>query len=552
MWKKKLVVTVTSLMLACGMVSNIWAAETEQNAEEIDVVMPEVSEESNEESDKQEVSQPEAELDTGDSANSIEMEKTIHDNIYLGGVNLSGMNKEEALAAVKKRMDEITGYEIILQMEDVIVPVSAKELGVSGDNDNMINQVLQVGQSGNVISRFKIKKDLEKDPLQLSMEYTVDENMVKTAVETYCVPNNREAKDYGLVRENEKFRVVDGQRGFQVKVEDSVSAITDYLKNTWKDGNGEIRLPLEIQEPKGSYEQLSRVSSKLGSGSTDYSSSGSGRAANVQNATQLLNGTVLYPGDTLSVLDSITPFTEENGYKKAASYANGTTVETFGGGICQVSTTLYLAAIQSELEIVERHNHSMMVGYVKPSMDAAIAEGVKDFKFKNNLEAPVYIEGYASGGKLGFAIYGEEYRPEGRTVKYESETLSTTEPDTVLVGDSGMAYGAMEKIQSPHKGCNAKLWKIVTENGETTRTEFNKSAYNMSPTKYKVGTKTENPQGLAAINQAIAANDIHAVQAAKATYPVSAPAPQPTQPPAPQPTQPPAQQPTGGEGTENQ
>lgn len=110
------------------------------------------------------------------------------------------------------------------------------------------------------------------------------------------------------------------------------------------------------------------------------------------------------------------PFTEENGYAPAASYANGTVVESFGGGICQVSTTLYQAVLQAELEVTERHNHSMIVKYVEPSMDAAIAEGAKDFRFVNNTEAPIYIEGYTYGGKIYFNLYGEEYRSADRKV----------------------------------------------------------------------------------------------------------------------------------------
>ena len=85
----------------------------------------------------------------------------------------------------------------------------------------------------------------------------------------------------------------------------------------------------------------------------------------------------------------VVPFTEENGYAPAASYEMGSVVETYGGGICQVSTTLYLAVLRAELEVTERHNHSMIVNYVKPSMDAAIAEGYKDFKFVNSADAAV-------------------------------------------------------------------------------------------------------------------------------------------------------------------
>ena len=96
----------------------------------------------------------------------------------------------------------------------------------------------------------------------------------------------------------------------------------------------------------------------------------------MENGCRLINGTTLYPGEEFSTLDKISPFTEANGYYPAGSYLNGMVVDSLGGGICQVSTTLYNAVLLSELEVTQRSNHSMIISYVKPSMDAAIAEGI--------------------------------------------------------------------------------------------------------------------------------------------------------------------------------
>ena len=144
-------------------------------------------------------------------------------------------------------------------------------------------------------------------------------------------------------------------------------------------------------------------------------------------------------------------------------------------------------------------------------MDAAIAEGSKDLKFTNNLETPIYIEGIAYGGTLSFTIYGQEYRPEGRTVTYESETLETIEPTTELAADTESALGSIQQVQSAHTGYVAKLWKVVTENGEETRTEVNSSNYQMTPNRYKVGVKTENAEASGAMYTAIANNDLNEV-----------------------------------------
>ena len=451
-------------------------------------------------------------LDTGTSDNAIEGQRTILDHIYAESVDLSGMTEEEAQEALQTRVDEITGYQIVLHMDDMSTGVTAKELGVTGDNDDTIRQAMDVGQVGNVIKRYKVKKALEQENLQLDLSYQVDEDSVRNALETYCVPMNREVVDYELTRENGEFQITNGVRGVTLNEDASVDKVTDYLEDVWKDGPGSVDLDVEITEPKGSQEELAKVKDVLGQGVTDYSASSAARATNVKNGTSKLNGKVLYPGDEISVCDNMVPFTEENGYEPAASYANGTVVESFGGGICQVSTTLYQAVLQAELEVTERHNHSMIVKYVEPSMDAAIAEGAKDFRFVNNTEAPVYIEGYTSGGKIYFTLYGEEYRSADRKVTYESETLETIDPTTELTADPEKAFGSMEQTQSAHTGYKAKLWKIVTENGEqVSKEEVNNSYYQMTPNKYKVGVKTDNAEASSAMYTAIANNDLNQV-----------------------------------------
>ena len=154
----------------------------------------------------------------------------------------------------------------------------------------------------------------------------------------------------------------------------------------------------------------------------------------------------------------------------------------------------------------------MIVKYVEPSMDAAIAEGAKDFRFVNNTEAPIYIEGYTYGGKIYFNLYGEEYRSADRKVTYESETLETIDPTAELTADPEKAFGSMEQIQSAHTGYKAKLWKIVTENGEqVSKEEVNNSYYQMTPNKYKVGVKTSNAEASSAMYTAIANNDLNQV-----------------------------------------
>ena len=183
-------------------------------------------------------------------------------------------------------------------------------------------------------------------------------------------------------------------------------------------------------------------------------------------------------------------------------------VESVGGGVCQVSTTLYNAIIRAELEVVQRFNHSMIVSYVDPSDDAAIAGTYKDFKFKNNLDDPIYIEGYCSGGIITFNVYGVEMRKEGREVSFHSETVSETEPEIQFNFDGSQPVGYYSVDQSPHKGIVARLWKTVKENGEVVSDEvFNNSNYKASPKIVTVGTAGASDEVLAAMQAAAGSQD---------------------------------------------
>jgi len=220
----------------------------------------------------------------------------------------------------------------------------------------------------------------------------------------------------------------------------------------------------------------------------------------------------------------------------AGSYLNGQVVDSLGGGICQVSTTLYNAVLLSELEVTERHNHSMIVTYVDPSADAAIAESSgKDFKLVNNTEAPIYIEGTTTDDKqISFTIYGVETRQSNRQVSYEREVISKTYPDSeVIYTDASLPVGSIS-VQSAHIGYRANLWKVVTENGvEVSREQINSSSYQVTPRTATVGIATADHNAYNEIMAAIATNNIDHVKNVVAALAAAAAPPAAEAPAAP-------------------
>lgn len=440
-------------------------------------------------------------------------ETTIYDRVYIGSIAVGGMTEKEASEAVEEYVNGLADEKVKLKVNDNSVEASAGDLGLAWKNTDITGDAAGFGRSGNLIARYKARKDLEHEDKVFEISYSVDADKTAAFLEEHSDQLNQEAVDFGLKREDGEFQIIEGEDGIEINVEESVAAINASVAAGWKEGS-EIELAADLTKPKGSVEELSKVKDKLGSYRTDYSSSASGRKKNIAVGCSKLNGSVIYPGEVFSVYDTVSPFDEENGYKLAGAYENGTTVESYGGGICQVSTTLYNAVIRAELEIVERSGHSMIVNYVDPSADAAIAGDYKDFKFKNNLDTPIYIEGYADGGTLSFAIYGEETRPDNREVSFESKTLSTTEPTVKFVA-SDAKVGSISKTQSSHTGKKAQLWKIVTVNGkEESREVFNNTTYKMSPTIYEVGTSSSNKEAVAAMKSAIKSQDEKTIRAA--------------------------------------
>lgn len=442
---------------------------------------------------------------------------TIMDRVYIGEVDVGGMTEEEATDAVEEYIQVLSDRKITLRVNDRKVSVKAKQLGITWENRDVVKEAAGFGKSGNLIARYKAKKDLEHEDKVFMLSLSTDEEQTTNLLEKKSDKLNRKAVDFGLKRENGEFVVTGGKEGIELDIEESVGTIRQYLAKGWQE-EADIELAANVTKPRGSEEELAKVKDKLGSFATNYASSASGRKANIANGCGKIKGSLIYPGEVFSVSDALAPFTADNGYELAGAYENGTTVESYGGGICQVSTTLYNAVIRAELEIVERYGHSMAVAYVDPSADAAIADGLKDFKFKNNLDAPIFIDGYADGATIGFSVYGVETRPENREVSFVSETLETTEP-TVKFEASGDKIGTISKTQSSHTGKKAQLWKIVKVDGaEESREVFNKTTYKMSPTIYSVGISSSNKEAVAAMKKAIATKDEKKIRAAAAKW----------------------------------
>lgn len=434
--------------------------------------------------------------------------KVICDNVYIGETNVSGMTAKEAKAAVREKIREYATRSLTMEVEEKSVDVRLSELGLDvKDIDQLVESAVSYGKKGSVFGRYQKMRKLKKEKVVLNEEFRVDADAVDAVIKEKAIPLEQEAADATISRSEDGFIVTDEKEGKAVNLEESRKKIVNYLNQKWNYKDVSLALVVETEQPKIKRKDLESIQDELGSYATN---AGYGdRVQNLVRGAELLNGSIIMPGEEFSVEQATLPYTEENGYVDGGAYENGEIVQSIAGGICQVSTTLYNAILYAEVEVTMRYPHSMSVSYVQPSRDAAIAEGLLDFRFKNNYDTPILIEGYIDAeNQLQFHIYGKDTRPKGHSIAFESETLETVKATKKYVEDAEQAIGYMETKGTAIDGSTARLWKIVYENEEeVSRDVINNSTYSPTEVKIMVGTASEQAEASKLVKEAIATQD---------------------------------------------
>lgn len=442
-------------------------------------------------------------------------EGEIFENIYIGSVNVSGMSRKEALDTMEKNLEKGRQAKVAMQVDTKTAESSLEDLGLGySDIKKTVDTAYRYGKTGSLWKRYWKLRKLKKEKLVLKERYVLSKKKAVKTIREKAVPLADHAVDATMVRSGEHFLITEAKKGVTIHIRKSLSSIQKKLNKHWNCEDFTVKMVMKEERPKVTKKDLETVTDKLGSYSTD--AGGGERIQNLRTGVGKINGTILAPGEEISVHEVTAPYDAEHGYVAAGSYENGQVVETYGGGICQVSTTLYNAVLYAELEVTERYPHSMLVSYIDPSRDAAIAGDVKDLKFKNNYNTPVFIEGgIDANNQLTVTIYGKDTRKKGRTVEYESETTATEEYGRTYKEDSSAPLGSMEYSGSPHTGKTARLWKIVKENGkEVSRDVINESVYQKSDEIILVGTASDNGTASGIVSGAIATQDGSRINAA--------------------------------------
>ncbi len=388
---------------------------------------------------------------------------------------------------VTHKADSIKLDTILLSLGDEIYgELKQHSVAVADDYNSVIVTPGVSGCSSNVESArnevLKSLSELKFDNINVTLnkEKPQDVNVDSLASEVFSEPHDA----YYAVQDG-KAVVVPEVVGIELDKNDA----HDKLKKLTEGGNPvEIKVTQSQPSVKAAALKEKMFNATLSSFSTKYNASAANRSKNVALAASKINNTVLAPGDVFSYNDVVGHRTAANGFLNAPVYENSKTVDGIGGGVCQVSTTLYSAVLYADLEIVYRQNHSLPVSYVPLGQDATVVDNAIDFKFKNNTNYPVKITAGASGGTLSVSIVGTKPDVE-KTVKLSHKTISTTPPTTKEVKTADLPAGQRRVVSKGKTGYVVESTKTVYENGTLARTEsLGKSSYKMVPEEVEVGT----------------------------------------------------------------
>lgn len=265
----------------------------------------------------------------------------------------------------------------------------------------------------------------------------------------------------------------------------------DEVKNLLTEEKDEYIIPLRITPPEIGVEDLGNdiFKDNLGTYSSYYNISNHNRSINVELASKKINNVILLPGETFSYNQVVGERTFENGFKEASVYTSSGVVNGLGGGICQVSSTLYNSVLLANLEVVERRNHRYAVSYVPLGRDATVAYGSIDFRFKNNRTYPIKIVSYAQNGVLNISIMGIKEETEYE-VSITTKKLQTIPYQTKYIEDSTLPAGTQKQTQYGDNGYKYETYKTLSLNGNVISSELiSNDSYTPLTRIVRVGTK---------------------------------------------------------------
>lgn len=386
--------------------------------------------------------------------------KVLKDNYKIISVKISKIDITPSFTYNEKALDDF------IESTSENLPDKVKQSSYSIESNKLI---ISKGEKGYTINKNELKNtildnivNLRTSEIEVPVEIKEPDpiDIEKVHSEIY-----KEAKDAYYT--TNPFAVYPHENGvdFEVSIEEA--------KKILNSEEQEIVIPLKISKPKVTTSQIGSEAfpDLLATYSTTFATSNTHRASNIRLATSKINGYVLLPGAQFSYNAIIGKRTPAAGFKEAGVYMNGKVETGIGGGICQVSSTLYNSVLRANLEIVKRSNHTFATGYVPLSTDATVSWGGPEFIFKNTRKYPIKIVANVSGGRIKVDIYGHKEDVEYDVI-IKSETLQTIPMKTEYRTNPALPVGTTKTVQKGHGGYKSRAYRILKLNGQVVSTQL--------------------------------------------------------------------------------
>ncbi|HBG8597262.1 TPA: VanW family protein [Clostridioides difficile] len=410
----------------------------------------------------------------------------IAKNTYVNGVNIGKLTKSQAKQELAKKYKL---ENVDFNYNDKSWKVKSKDLNLSTDLDKTVENAYNLNRKsaffGNLSKTISANFG-KKSNLVVAINY--DKNKLKAEMEK--IAKEIDVKDATLDISGEKVKVIPDSDGLKMDISKSM----ENFDNQTKKGNYKNELVVKATPAKVKKEQLANIDTNLGTYSTTFKTSQINRSINIKLATDNISNVLLMPGETFSFNKHTGKRSKENGYKSAPVIMEGEMEEDYGGGVCQVSSTLYNSVLYAGLEIVNVKNHTIPSSYVPKGRDATVADSGIDFLFKNNLKHPVYIKNYVSGNQIVCNIYGSAEDKQNITISTKLDGVSQT--TMKRVNDPTMPKGKEKVDKSGRNAYSVSTYRTFNDaNGKKIKTE--KIANSYYPKKegiILVGTMEPKPE----------------------------------------------------------
>lgn len=416
----------------------------------------------------------------------------FYSGITVQGVSLGGMTMQQAQEALKAKEASACGqYDIKIAYDGKSWELTQNNMAFTYNTDSILKEAYAYGRSGDRDTRYKQVAALQTQPKEYSVTAALNENDLKAKVEKIASQVSRSPVNPTVVSFDEStksFACKDGVEGLSV---DSAKLWNDVKAVAEGKHTGTVAMQVKTVPFDQSIAQVKSHLQQLGTFSTTSTNNYNG-TYNMSKALRTVNGTCIPAGGTFSFFSVVGPCDQAHGYLSAGALLNGQHIDEYGGGICQASTTIYGAALRSNMQIVERYNHSMPSSYCTIGQDATVSYPDLDLKFKNTTDYPVYIVTSVSGRDLTATFYG--YQPPD----YDNIEITSTVDKTIAAPsqaqyteDSSLSAGTVQLSSRARTGYRVTARRVFYKNGSVVKTEvLNSSYYPPMPASYSYGRGT--------------------------------------------------------------